>query len=137
MGGPTLKYLLDTHTWIWWNMNPDKLSRKVYELLEGIRGNESLFLSAISIWEFCKLIELNRLSISCDGESWINEALDDPLLNLVPLTPKIAWQSTKLPQPFHRDPGDQIIVATAREIKATVLTKDSLVQQYAHVHSLW
>jgi len=58
-------------------------------------------------------------------------------LRLVGLTPRIAYQSTVLPQPFHNDPGDQIIVATARDEKATILTKDEKNLDYKHVRSIW
>ena len=73
-----------------------------------------LLLSAISLWEFAKLLEKRRLAISCDPEEWIREALEMPGLRLVPLSPSVAYRSTILPQPFHDDPADQIIVATAR-----------------------
>jgi PIN domain nuclease of toxin-antitoxin system len=52
-----MKYLLDTHTWIWWNMNPGKLSKKVKMLISDTKGYEELLLSAISPWEFSKLLE--------------------------------------------------------------------------------
>jgi len=50
-----------------------------------------------------------------------------PTLRFVHLTPVIAYQSTVLPTPFHADPADQIIVATAREERATILTKDNRI----------
>ena len=50
---------------------------------------------------------------------------------------QIAYRSTSLPQPFNEDPADQIIVATAREENATILTKDGKIQKYKHVRSLW
>lgn len=49
----------------------------------------------------------------------------------------IAYRSTSLPQPFHHDAADQIIVATAREENATVITKDELIQDYSHVRTFW
>jgi PIN domain nuclease of toxin-antitoxin system len=52
-----MKYLLDTHTWIWWNMNPKKLSKKVKKLIHDTEGYDELLLSAISPWEFSKLLE--------------------------------------------------------------------------------
>ena len=132
-----MKYLLDTHTWIWWNMHPERLSAKVRTLLSKPERYEELLLSAISPWEFSKLLEKGRLGISCNPEEWISEALVMQKLRLVPLSPAIAYRSTSLPQPFHGDPGDQIIVATARDENATVLTKDNRIQQYSHVRSLW
>jgi PIN domain nuclease of toxin-antitoxin system len=128
------KYLLDTHIWIWWNAKPDALPEKAKQLIAN--GNyDELLLSAISIWEFSKLLEKGRLKLSCDGLQWISQALKIPRLRIVDLTPEIAWQSTCLPQPFHDDPADQIIVATARNEKAILISADRLIRRYPHVRS--
>jgi len=132
-----MKYLLDTHVWIWWNMNSSNLSKKVRLLLSDIEKYEEILLSAISPWEFSKLLEKEQIGISCNPEEWIAEALNMPKLRLVPLTPKISFRSTALPRPFHNDTADQIIVATARDENATIITKDKLIQNYKHVRSLW
>jgi len=132
-----MKYLLDTHTWIWWYMHPQNLSRKVKILIGNTSKYDELLLSAISPWEFSKLLEKRRIGISCDPEDWINAALDLPKLRLVHLSPILAYRSTILPQPFHDDPADQIIVATAREENATILTKDQSILKYKHVRSFW
>ena len=132
-----MKYLLDTHTWIWWHMHPQNLSRKVKMLIGDASGYDELLLSAISPWEFSKLLEKGRIGISCDPEEWIHAALDLPKLRLVHLSPILAYRSTILPQPFNDDPADQIIVATAREENATILTRDKNILEYNHVRSLW
>ncbi|MGZ3688395.1 MAG: type II toxin-antitoxin system VapC family toxin [Bdellovibrionota bacterium] len=131
-----MRYLLDTHAWIWWNSNPGALSPQVLKLIQGQKYDE-LLLSAISIWEFSKLLEKKRLRLSLDGRDWIKVALDIPGLRVVDLSPDVSWQSTQLPSPFHDDPADQIIVATARIEKATILTKDQLIRNYPHVRSTW
>jgi len=130
-------YLLDTHTWVWWNMNPQNLSERVKEIIGDTNTYNEMLLSAISPWEFCKLLEKKRVGISCNPEDWIRTALDMPKLRLVPLSPILSYRSTVLPQPFHSDPADQIIVATAREESATILTKDQRILMYRHVRSLW
>jgi len=123
-----MKYLLDTHTWIWWHMRPQKLSAKVKALIRNTKRYDELLLSAISPWEFSKLLEKGRIGISCNPV---------PKLRLVHLSPILAYRSTTLPQPFHDDPADQIIVATAREENATILTKDKNILHYKHAKSLW
>ena len=132
-----MKYLLDTHAWIWWHMRPEKLTRKVKALIADSTKYEELLLSAISPWEFSKLLEKGRLGISCNPEVWINSALEMPKLRLVPLSPVIAYRSTILPPKFHDDPADQIIVATARAENATILTKDSRIRAYKHIKAFW
>ena len=132
-----MKYLLDTHAWIWWNMNPKKLSRRIQSLIAAPAKYEELLLSAISPWEFANLLERRRLAVACDSEEWVLRAMDMPKLRLVPLTPEIACRSTMLPPPFHDDPADQIIVATAREESATIVTIDKRIRSYQHVKSIW
>ena len=130
-----LKYLLDTHAWIWWNAAPEKLSSQVRALIGS--GKEEILLSAISPWEFCKLVEKGRYSIAVDALAWIEQALDMPGLQLAPLTPRIAHQSTVLPSFPHDDPADQIIAATAREEGAVLMTKDAALRRYAHLKTVW
>ena len=132
-----MKVLLDTHTWVWWHMTPQRLSARVRELIADTGGYDELLLSAISPWEFCKLLEKRRLTISGDPEAWLTIALRMPKLRLVPLSPRIAAKSTMLPPPFHSDPADQIIVATAREENAIVLTTDRAITSYHGVRTLW
>ena len=63
-------------------------------------------------------------------------ALALPDMQLLGLTPSIAVSSTKLPGDFHRDPADQVIVATAREYDCELLTVDDKILKYAHVNTL-
>jgi PIN domain nuclease of toxin-antitoxin system len=129
--------VLDTHVWVWWNMRPENLSRKVQRLMAAPQRYEELLLSAISVWEFCKLLEKKRIGISCDPRDWLEVALAMPKLRLVPLSPAIAYRSTVLPQPAPADPADQIIIATAQEENAVLLTKDGLIRQTPGVRATW
>ena len=54
-----------------------------------------------------------------------------PGLSMMPLTPSICVRSSRLPGDFHGDPADRLIVATARELGAVLLTRDELILQYA------
>ena len=132
-----MKYILDTHVWIWWHMRPEKLSLNTRSKISDVATYDEMLISAISPWEFCKLIEKGRLGISGDPEVWIERALNMPKLKLVPLSPRIAYKSTVLPPPFHTDPADQIIIATAREEGATILTADKLILEYSGVKAMW
>ena len=132
-----MKYVLDTHVWIWWHMNPKKLSDKILRLLAEPARFEELLLSVISPWEFAKLLEKKRLAISCGPEEWVEQALAMAKLRLVQLTPLIAYRSTILPRPFHADPADRIIVSTAREENAAIISCDERILSYAHCKSIW
>ena len=132
-----MKYLLDTHAWIWWNMRPAALSTKIQMLLGSGDPSDELLLSVISVWEFCKLIENRKLVVNVETQGWVSSALAAPRLTLVPLTPKIAYESTTLPGRLHRDPADQLIVATARVENAVLITRDKSLRQYRHIDTIW
>lgn len=131
-----MNYLLDTHVWIWANAAPDQLTRKQRNLLASPPENASFLLSSISLWEICKLAEKGRIDFFEDLEQWVESALDMPNLKVVPLDFRIFFKSTTLPQPFHNDPADQMIVATARFHDATILTQDQQMLDYRFVKTL-
>ena len=67
---------------------------------------------------------------------WMQQALAYPGIRLLDLTPTIVIESTVLPGSFHRDPADQIIVATARVYNCPLMTPDARMLAYPHVTSV-
>ena len=61
---------------------------------------------------------------------WIRQALAPPL-RLAPISPEITVESTRLPEPFHRDPVDRLLTATARVDGLTLMTRDQRILEYA------
>ncbi len=92
-----------------------------------------LGISAISCWEVAKLVEYGRLTLPVAVDDWLAQALAYPGMQLLELTPQIAVESTQLPDSFHRDPADQIIVATARIHTCPLVTIDRQIRAYPHV----
>ena len=137
MGTQAVKYLLDTHTWIWWHIAPEKLPAGIIKMIGGPSDTDSLLLNPISVWEFCKLVEKNRLVLSVDPAVWLEDALNMAGLIYLPLTPEILCLSSRLPGHFHSDPADQILAATARLFNAVLLTKDRRLHDYPHIKTLW
>ncbi len=127
--------VLDTHIWIW-HVQGDKRLTANYASV--IQQHESIGIgvSAISLWEIAKVVELGRLSFSVPIEDWFAIALAYPGIALLPLTPQIAVESTRLPGIFHKDPADQIIVATARVYNYPLITYDAKILNYPHVKLL-
>lgn len=130
-------YLMDTHVWVWWHTAPEKLSSTVRDTIINLDATDQLLMSVISVWEVAKLVEKNRLRLSIEIDQWVEQALNMSHFQLLPLSPEIAIESTRLPQPFHQDPSDQMIVASARLFDATVLTVDQQILSYPHVRALW
>jgi len=123
--------ILDTHVWVWWLDGGIQLSA---DYLSFIRAEEpnGLAVAAISCWEVAKLVELGRLRLAWPVDQWLVQALQPPV-QLLPLSPEVAVASTQLPAPFHRDPADQLIVATARLYGCPLVTLDRLIRAYPHV----
>ena len=124
--------LLDAHIWVWWVSQPDRLQSANRELLEA--GPDRAFgVSIISCWEVAKLVEYGRLKLDRGVALWIENALAEPGVSLLHLNPQIVVESTQLPQPFHRDPADQLLVATARVLQCPLMTEDGRIAAYPHV----
>jgi PIN domain nuclease of toxin-antitoxin system len=81
-------------------------------------------------------VEYGRLKLACPVDEWMEAAITLPGVRLLELTPRIAIASTRLPGDFHRDPADQIIVATARVYGLKLLTVDERILEYEHVSTL-
>jgi PIN domain nuclease of toxin-antitoxin system len=129
--------LLDTHAWVWWVTEDRRLSRKAADAITRAARNEGVWLSAISIWELAKKVEKKQLVLDRPPRQWVDQALGVPGLLLAELTPAILLDSCELPQPFHGDPADQLIVASARHHGAVLITRDQRLRSYAHVQSAW
>lgn len=124
------KVLLDTHVWFWVMQGEKKLSKSFKENIDRCREREQVFISAISVWEIGMLAARKRIEFDIDCMDWIEIALDIPGVNLIPLSPKIAVQSTRLPEEIHGDPADRILVATAHEYNAVLVTHDEKLIEY-------
>jgi PIN domain nuclease of toxin-antitoxin system len=129
--------LLDTHAWVWWVTEDRRLSVAARRAIERRSASGSLALSLMSVWEVAKKVEKAQLVLDRPVETWVDEALNRPGLQLLELTRPILVGSCRLPGPFHGDPADQIIVATARDREAVIVTKDDRIRRYPHVRSLW
>ncbi len=127
--------LLDTHIWIWWVHGDSALPIEVEASVE-MHAEEGLAVSAISCWEVAKLVERRRLELPLDLHQWLEMALTGSRVSLLPLSPEIAAASTMLPGEFHRDPADQIIVATSRVHNLPLVTCDSRIRSYPHVRHI-
>lgn len=124
--------LLDTHVWVWWVNESSILTPAIRRTIQE-RQEDGLGVSIISCWEVAKLVERERLRLTMPVEQWIDQALAYPGVEMLELTPRIVVESTQLPGRFHRDPADQMIVATARVYDTLLLTADSKLLEYPHV----
>ena len=84
----------------------------------------------MSIWELSMLEERGRLRLDRPCWEWVEFATTTNGQQLVPITPRIAFEASRLPGSIHGDPADRII-ATARNLGARLLTRDRNLLEYA------
>lgn len=129
--------VLDTHVLVWLVSNPEKLSRNAAKHINEEIKKQEILVSSISIWEIYMLIKKGRIKLSIHPQSWLEKVESISFIQFVPVDNRIASQSVNLPEPFHDDPADRIIIATALNHGATLITKDRRILSYSHVSSLW
>ena len=119
--------LLDTHVLLWWLGGEDRLTRRQAELLAAAGEEAPVAVSDISLWEVATLHSLGRVRFSIPLREWLEKAVAPPLVRRYGISPAIAAQVAALPDTFHRDPADRILVATAMVLGATLLTQDERI----------
>jgi PIN domain nuclease of toxin-antitoxin system len=125
--------LLDTHVWIWLSLGDwSSLSAKARKLMA---GGTLKWISAISCWELAKLAEKGRIRFTIPVLTWMRRSLNENNLRIADLTPEIAVESTAL-EGFHRDPADQIIVATSRVLGLPLVTADQRIIRFGGVEAI-
>ena len=129
--------VLDTHVWVWFVSTPDILSKKARKAIDAALTKKSIFISSISAWEVALLVAKERLFLTIPVEDWITKSERLPFFHFLPVDNSIAVKSVNLPDPFHKDPADRIVVATAITIGAPIVTKDEKLLNYPHVETIW
>ena len=121
-----MKYLLDTHIWLWSLLEPERLGENILKVLDN-KENE-LFISPISLWETMILAEKGKIELWPTIDEWISEALKRSPVKEAVLTHAIAIKSRKIELP-HKDPADRFIAATALENDLILITEDEKLKE--------
>ena len=129
-----MSYLLDTHVLLWFRIQPDSLGSKTLELLSQ-RKNE-LAISVISALEIAQLTFKNRITLPQTPDVWFGDSLRHFNTRACPLTPEIFAEAYRIPEPFHPDPADRILVASACLWNHTLITADRRILDCSAVHTL-
>ena len=122
--------LLDTHAAIWITEDQPLASVAVEAINAAYRAGSAVFVSAITAWEVGLLVSRNSLSLVARPERWFQRLLAIPGVRLAELSPDVLIASSFLPGEPPRDPADSIILATARDLGATLITRDRLLLKY-------
>ena len=129
--------VLDTNALIWWISNSEKLSRRARKTIEEAEKKKAIYISSISVLEIYTLVKKNKLKFNILADNWLEKVESLPYVNFVSMDNKIAVQSVNLPDFLHKDPADRIIIATALNLGAKLITSDQKIINYKKVQTLW
>jgi PIN domain nuclease of toxin-antitoxin system len=129
-----MEYLvLDTHVWVWLINGDDRLrSSKAVPLIEEAAKRNAVKVSVMSVWEVGMLVAKQRLDFRMDVHEWVRKAIGAPGISLLPLCPDVALESSHLPDKFHGDPVDRLLVASTRNLNGVLVTRDQGIINYAN-----
>lgn len=122
-----MSFLLDTHVLLHWVFKDPRLALNHQKVIKTAAEDAPLYVSDITLWEIATLYSLSRIELEIPLRDFLERAVALPDVQRVSITPAIAAEVAALPDSFHRDPGDRVIVATARVLGATLLTQDQKI----------
>lgn len=127
--------VLDTHVWIWWVSEPEKLSTAAKS---AIQYAKRAGICPISCWEISTKVAQGKLQLDREVGLWVQHALARPAVHLLDLTADIAVKAGQLGAVgFHGDPADRLIVATAIHHGTQLVTKDQSIRDFPGVQTIW
>lgn len=128
-----MRLLLDSHTLIWAVDAPSRLTTSAATALQDPANQ--LLLSAATVWEIAIKVGLAKLSLTLPHRQWMNQAIADLGLSLLPVTVEYADVQAGLPD-HHRDPFDRLIIAQALAEAVAVVSADPALDAYS-VARVW
>jgi PIN domain nuclease of toxin-antitoxin system len=121
-----MKYLLDTHVFVWWSISPEKLSSKAISILQD--PDNIIFLSLVSVWEMQIKSLLGKLSFPVPLAEVVFKQQANGIW-LLPLTLSHIWRLENLPN-YHRDPFDRLLISQTMVEQIPLVSNDSQLIQY-------
>lgn len=122
-----MKLLLDTHTFIWWDSEPAKLSQKALALCQ--EPANTLLLSVASIWEMQIKLQLGKLRLNLSLAEVIESQRQTNHIEVLPITLAHVLALESLPT-RHKDPFDRLLIAQANVEEAVLVSCDQIFAQY-------
>ncbi len=119
-----MKLLLDTHIFLWLNMDDSRLTEKARNLIEEA---QEVFVSSVVFWELA--IKISRGDLVADVEE-LRSALYKNAFTILPVTIEHACATANLPW-HHKDPFDRMLVAQAMTEPLRLLTADHQLEPYS------
>lgn len=128
-----MKAILDTHTFLWWITNDQRISQKVFDIISD--GENELYLSTASGWEISIKYALGSLKLPAKPDKFVSEQIAANSIITLPIQMNHALYVYTLPH-HHRDPFDRMIITQAQLEKLAVITADKEFEKYK-IKTIW
>lgn len=122
-----MKLLLDTHAFIWWDSNPDKLSPRALTLCQDRRN--TLIVSVASLWEMQIKAQLGKLKLNIPMSELVKNQKETNEMQVLTISLEHILELGNLPA-MHNDPFDRLLIAQAKVENAMIVSTDSIFAQY-------
>ena len=122
-----MRLLLDTHAFIWWDSEPQRLSRQALALCKD-PGNQ-LMLSVVSLWEIQIKAQMDKVRLRHPLSEIVQTQQEANGMTILPLTALHVYGLDNL-QPFHKDPFDRMLVAQAKVEELRLVSSDEMLKKY-------
>jgi PIN domain nuclease of toxin-antitoxin system len=129
--------LLDTHALVWWATGAPELSAKARRAIQAEAGQRGVSASAISLFEIATAARRDRLRFSRSAEQWLADLVLLPELTIEPVNATIAQLAGSFDDNMPGDPADRMIVATAMQLQARLVTADDRLRRVRQVETVW
>lgn len=130
-----MNILLDTCALVWAISEPETISKRASTALSARATN--VHVSPISCAEIACAVDRGRLTLDRHWKLWFRHFVEQNDWRTVDIDLAVVEEAYSLPEPFHRDPADRILVATARILSCPLVTADRKLIDYPHVDTLW
>jgi len=128
--------LLDTHVVIWLMTTPERISKRAAAAIDNARaGGTRLAISTASVYEILYAKRRNRIRLHVSDAILIKRLRTR--FDFLPVTEAVALEAAALPEPFHGDPMDRIIAATALVEKCALITCDERIREVNICTTIW
>jgi len=123
--------LLDTHVWIWILAgDARRIGRRARALLTRAESRDAIRISPVTLFEVMALHAAGRLQLTRPPDEWIRQAMASAPVRIAELSASIAIDAGRISRDVLADPMDRLLVATAAELEATLLSADARILQY-------
>ena len=129
-----MRFLLDTHIFLWMISSPQKLKQKVKLILEN--GDNLLFLSAMSGLEISIKYQIGKLKLPEQPVDYIIKKMNEYAIEELSIKMVHAAYVNTLPE-IHKDPFDRLLIAQSIIEKLPLITNDKIIKKYSDIELIW